>query len=168
MVVARIAAITLVTVALVAGMAARAQTGAGPAAGSASSSNAPSTTSPATKPALLVHVTVGATQATKAALALLVAASAQEEGHPVTVFFAGDGVELLQPDVLNSLEGLGTGKAREHMEKLKKNGARFFASGMSCKARGLKPEAMGGLPVVLAGPPKLVELAFEASRVLVY
>jgi predicted peroxiredoxin len=164
MVVFRVAPIALFLMALFAGATTRAQASAPTSSPAVPSASAQTTT----QAPLLVHITVGAGQPTKAALALLVAAAAQDAGHPVTVFFAGDGVELLKPEVLNGLEGLGTGKAREHMEALKKKGATLFASGNSCKARGLTPEAMGGLPVVLAGPPKLVELVFEASRVLVY
>jgi hypothetical protein len=39
---------------------------------------------------------------------------------------------------------------------------------MSSKARGLTAEALGGLPVTMAQPDRLVELTFAADRVLVY
>jgi len=47
-------------------------------------------------------------------------------------------------------------------------GATLYASGMSSKARGLGPDALAGLPVSMAPPDRLVELAFAADRVLVY
>jgi hypothetical protein len=47
-------------------------------------------------------------------------------------------------------------------------GARFFASGMSSKARELTAEALAGRSIEFAPPDRLVELAFEADRVLSY
>ena len=41
---------------------------------------------------ILVHVTVGPENPTRAALAFLVAKSAIEEGHSVSLFLAGDAV----------------------------------------------------------------------------
>ena len=38
----------------------------------------------------------------------------------------------------------------------------------SSKAVGLGPDALGGMPVTMAPPDRLVELTFEADRVLVY
>ena len=43
---------------------------------------------------VLVHLATGPENATRAALALLVARTAAEEGHEVRVFLAGDGVQL--------------------------------------------------------------------------
>ena len=40
--------------------------------------------------------------------------------------------------------------------------------GMSSKARGLDADALAGTPVELAPPDKLVDLTFEADRVLSY
>jgi len=39
---------------------------------------------------------------------------------------------------------------------------------MSSKARGLTTEALGGLSVTMAPPSRLIELAFEADRVITY
>jgi hypothetical protein len=39
---------------------------------------------------------------------------------------------------------------------------------MSSKARGLSADDLGGLPVTLAPPDRLVELTFAADRVLTY
>lgn len=47
-------------------------------------------------------------------------------------------------------------------------GARFYVSGLSSKARGLTAEDLEGLEVTMAPPSRLVELAFEADRVLTY
>lgn len=67
------------------------------------------------KPArILVHLTFGPENPTRAALAFLVARTAVEQGHSVSVFLAGDAVQLIRDGVLDNLVGLGTGKLREH------------------------------------------------------
>src|SRR5687768_4219778 len=48
------------------------------------------------KTSILVHVTHGPEHPTRAALAFLVARTALEEGHSVTLFLAGDAVQLLR------------------------------------------------------------------------
>ena len=116
----------------------------------------------------LVHVTTGPEDRTKAALAFLVAATAQKEGHSVTMFIAGDGVSLLQPEVLASLEGKGTGKLSDHLDVLKGGSAKLYLSGMSAKARGLDETLLAGLPAEFAMPAVLVRLAAEADTVLCY
>jgi len=117
---------------------------------------------------LLVHIATGPENPTRAALGLLVARTALAKGHAVDLFFAGDGVGLLRPATLDAGTGIGTGSMREHVDALAAGGARFFASGMSSKARGLTPDALGGLAVELAPPDVLVQLAFEADRTLTY
>ncbi len=62
---------------------------------------------------ILVHVTHGPEQPTRAALGFLVARSAIDEGHTVSLFLAGDAVQLIRDAVLDNLMGLGTGKLRE-------------------------------------------------------
>jgi uncharacterized protein len=117
---------------------------------------------------LLVHIATGPENPTRAALGLLVARSAVTAGHDVDVFIAGDGVGILRPETLDAGHGIGTGQFREHVDALVAGGAGLYASGMSSKARGLTPEAMGGLQVTMAPPDKLVELTFAADRVLTY
>ena len=62
---------------------------------------------------ILVHITHGPEHPTRAALGFLVARSAIDEGHSVSLFLAGDAVQLLRDAVLDNLAGLGTGKLRE-------------------------------------------------------
>ena len=117
---------------------------------------------------LLVHIATGPENPTRAALGLLVARTALQGGHDVDMFFAGDGVSLLRRETLDAGVGIGTGSMREHVDALASGGARLYASGMSSKARGLTPDAIGGLAVEFAPPDVLVRLTFEADRVLTY
>ena len=117
---------------------------------------------------LLVHIATGPENPTRVALGLLVARTALSNGHAVDVFIAGDAVAILRPETLDAGSGIGTGGFREHIEALIAGGATLYASGMSSKARGLGPDALAGLPVSMAPPDRLVELAFAADRVLVY
>jgi uncharacterized protein len=113
---------------------------------------------------ILVNVTNGPEHPTRAALAFLVAQAAQDEGHEVSLFLAGDAVQLLRPPVLDSLVGLGTGSLRDSYDALCAGGARWYVSGMSSKARGFDP----GGAAEPAMPSRLVGLALEADRVLTY
>jgi len=113
---------------------------------------------------LLIHVTRGPEDPTRAALAFLVGKAAVEAGHEVTFFLAADAVQLLREPVLDNLVGLGTGALRESYDALVTGNARFYVSGMSSKARGFDPEGVAEP----AMPGRLVELAFEADRVLTY
>lgn len=117
---------------------------------------------------LLVHIATGPENPTRAALGLLVARTAMEAGHLVDVFIAGDGVGILRPATLDAGHGIGTGSMREHVDALVAGGATFHLSGMSCKARGIDADALGGLAAALEPPTRLVELIFEADRVVTY
>jgi predicted peroxiredoxin len=113
---------------------------------------------------LLIHVTRGPEDPTRAALAFLVARAAQEEGHEVSLFLAGDAVQLLRDAVLDQLTGLGTGSLRESHDAVVAGGAKLYASGMSAKARGVELEGKAE-PAL---PNRLVQLVFEHDRVLSY
>jgi uncharacterized protein len=113
---------------------------------------------------VLVNVTNGPEHPTKAALAFLVARAAQDAGHDVSLFLAGDAVQLLRQPVLDSLVGLGTGSLRESYDALREGGARWYVSGMSSKARGFEPDGVAE-PAL---PSTLVELSLDADRVLTY
>jgi predicted peroxiredoxin len=97
-----------------------------------------------------------------------VARSARQRGHDVDLFLAGDAVGLLRGVTMDAVQGIGTGSLREHFDALTDAGARFYASGMSSKARGVDAEALGGMQVEFAPPDRLVDLAFEADRVISY
>lgn len=117
---------------------------------------------------LLVHITSGPEAPTRAALGLLVAKAAVDDGHQVEVFLAGDGVQLIRDAVLDALSGLGTGSLRESFDAVVSGGGRFHVSGMSSKARGVLDSDLEGKPAAFAMPKRLVELTFAADRVLTY
>lgn len=113
---------------------------------------------------LLIHITRGPEDPTRAALGFLVGKAAVEDGHEVSLFLAADAVQLLRPAVLDSLVGLGTGSLRDSYDALVSGGARFFVSGMSSKARGLDADGLAEP----ATPNRLVELALDHDRVITY
>jgi uncharacterized protein len=116
----------------------------------------------------LVHVTCGPEQPTRATLAFFVARAAVEEGHAVTVFLAGDAVQLLRDAVLDGLNGLGTGNLREHYGKIVEGGGKFVLSGASSKARGLGEADLAGKAHEMGSPHLLVRLALDHDRVINY
>jgi uncharacterized protein len=123
---------------------------------------------PAAKPRILVHLTSGPENPTKAALAFLVARTAVEQGHAVSMFLAGDAVQLLRDTTLDSLSGVGTGKLREHFDIIVKGGGRFYLSGMSSAARGITAAELQGKPAELAPPAILLKLALDNDRMFTY
>src|SRR5687768_13553453 len=120
------------------------------------------------KKKILVHITQGPENATRAALGFLIAKTALEEGHEVSLFLAGDGVKLLQDSVLNNLMGVGTGKLREHYEGIVKAKGKFYLSGSSSKARGMNEADIQGKPAEFAMPSVLVRLSVVSDRMFTY
>lgn len=117
---------------------------------------------------ILVHITCGPTDPTRAALGFLVAKTALAEGHQVSLFLAGDAATLLRETELNKVEGLGTGKLRDHYDAIVKAGGRFYVSAMSAKARGLTETDLQGKSAEFAMPTVLVRLATESDRMFTY
>jgi predicted peroxiredoxin len=113
---------------------------------------------------LLINLTHGPEAPTRAALGFLVGRAAADDGHDVTLFLAGDAVQLLREPVLDSLVGLGTGSLRESYDAIVRSGGRIYVSGNSSKARGFEPDGQAEAAL----PSRLVELALESDRVLTY
>jgi uncharacterized protein len=113
---------------------------------------------------LLINLTHGPEAQTRAALGFLVGRAAVEAGHEVSLFLAGDAVQLLREPVLNGLVRLGTGSLRESYDAIAEAGGRFYVSGNSSKARGFEPDGKAEAAL----PSRLVELALESDRVLTY
>jgi predicted peroxiredoxin len=117
---------------------------------------------------ILIHLTHGPEAPTRAALAFLVAKAAIDEGHSVSLFLAGEAVQLLRDAILDNLIGLGTGKLREHYEAIVAAGGRFYLSGMSAKARGVTDADLHGKSAEFAMPNALVRLSLESDRMFTY
>jgi len=117
---------------------------------------------------ILVHVTTAPGDATKAALAFLVAKTIMAEGHQLALFVAGDGVHLLTDAVAQATEGLGTGKLSEHLAAIDASEAEIYFSGLSAKARNIAPEDIVLRNAQPAMPTKLVQLTAECDKVLCY
>ncbi len=120
------------------------------------------------KESILIHLSQGTENPTVAALAFLIARTAVEEGHEVTLFLAGDAVQLMREGALNNLSGLGTGKLKEHYDVLAKADCAFYLSGMSSKSRGLAEGEIEDKNMTLASPKVLVKLAMEKDKMFVY
>jgi uncharacterized protein len=117
---------------------------------------------------VLVHITRGPENPTAAALGFLVARAALDQGHTVSLFLAGDGVQLIRDGVINHLSGLGTGSLRELFDAIVADGGRFYLSAGSSRARGVAEADLHGKPAELAGPDVLVRLAMDAARMFTY
>jgi predicted peroxiredoxin len=97
-----------------------------------------------------------------------VAKAALDQGHSVTLFLAGDGVQLMRDGVLDHLAGLGTGNLRQLYDAVVAAGTTIFLSGMSSKTRGLGEDELQGKPYQFGGPADLVRLAVEHDRMFTY
>ena len=117
---------------------------------------------------ILMNITHGPENPTRAALAFAVAKAAADEGHTVSMFLAGDGSQLLRNAVLDNLNGLGTGNLRELFDALVAKGVRFYLSGMSSKSRGVTDADLTGKPAEFATPNVLVRLCLEHDRMFTY
>lgn len=117
---------------------------------------------------ILVHITHGPEHPTRAALGFHAAKAAIDLGHSVTLFLAGDGVQLMRDGVIDHLSGLGTGVLREHYDAIIASDTEIYLSGMSSKSRGLGPNELEGKPYTFAGPRELVQLAVDNDRIFTY
>jgi uncharacterized protein len=117
---------------------------------------------------LLVNITHGPEHPFRAVLGLLVAKTALDEGHEVSVFLAGDAVQLIRDAVLDNLVGLGSGSAREHFDSIVAAGGKIYLSGMSSKGRGVTEADLEGKPAEMAMPDVLVRLTMDSDKTLTY
>ena len=85
---------------------------------------------------VLVHIYSGLESKNKITLGLLVALTAEKNDHKVTLFLAGDGVQILNCKKAGEIVGQGTGDLYEHLENLKNSKVTIYVSGLSAKSRG--------------------------------
>ena len=117
---------------------------------------------------VLVHIYSGLESKNKITLGLLVALTAEKNDHKVTLFLAGDGVEILNCKKAGEIVGQGTGDLYEHLQNLKNSKITIYVSGMSAKSRGYDKKLLDGYTAEFVMPDVLVEESIKADSVLCY
>ena len=117
---------------------------------------------------VLVHIYSGLESKNKITLGLLVALTAEKNDHKVTLFLAGDGVQILNCKKAGEIVGQGTGDLYEHLQNLKNSKITIYVSGMSAKSRGYDEKLLDGYTADFVMPDVLVEESIKADSVLCY
>ena len=117
---------------------------------------------------VLVHIYSGLESKNKVTLGLLVALEAEKNDHKVTLFLAGDGVNLLSCKEAGEVVGQGTGDLYDHLENLKNSKVSIYVSGLSAKSRGYDEKLLEGYNAEFAIPDVLVDESIKADSVLCY
>ena len=117
---------------------------------------------------VLVHIYSGLDSKNKVTLGLLVALTAEKNDHKVTLFLAGDGVQILDCKKAGEIVGQGTGDLYEHLQNLKNSKITIYVSGMSAKSRGYDEKLLDGYTAEFVMPDVLVEESIKADSVLCY
>ena len=117
---------------------------------------------------VLVHIYSGLESKNKITLGLLVALTAEKNDHKVTLFLAGDGVQILSCKKASEIVGQGTGDLYEHLQNLKNSKITIYVSGMSAKSRGFDEKLLDGYTAEFVMPDVLVEESIKADSVLCY
>ena len=117
---------------------------------------------------VLVHIYSGLESKNKITLGLLVALTAEKNDHKVTLFLAGDGVQILNCKKAGEIVGQGTGDLYEHLQNLKNSKITIYVSGMSAKSRGYDEKLLDGYTAEFVVPDVLVEESIKADSVLCY
>ena len=121
-----------------------------------------------TENTVLVHIYSGLESKNKITLGLLVALTAEKNDHKVTLFLAGDGVQILNCKKAGEIVGEGTGDLYEHLQNLKSSKITIYVSGMSAKSRGYDEKLLDGYLAEFVMPDVLVEESIKADSVLCY
>ena len=117
---------------------------------------------------VVVHIYSGLESKNKITLGLLVALTAEKNDHKVTLFLAGDGVQILNCKKAGEIVGQGTGDLYEHLQNLKNSKITIYVSGMSAKSRGYDEKLLDGYTAEFVMPDVLVEESIKADSVLCY
>jgi len=117
---------------------------------------------------VLVHIYSGLESKNKITLGLLVALTAAKNDHKVTLFLAGDGVQILNCKKAGEIVGEGTGDLYEHLQNLKNSKVTIYVSGMSARSRGYDENLLNGYKAEFVMPDVLVEESIKADSVLCY
>ena len=117
---------------------------------------------------VLIHIYSGLESINKVTLGLLVALEAEKNDHKVTLFLAGDGVNVLSCKKAGEIVGQGTGDLYEHLENLKNSKVSVYVLGPSDKSRGYDEKLLEGYNAEFAMPDLLVDESIKADSVLCY
>ena len=117
---------------------------------------------------VLVHIYSGLESINKVTLGLLVALTAEKNDHKVTLFLAGDGVNILSCKKPGEIVGQGTGDLYEHLENLKNSKITLYVSGISAKSRGYDQKLLEAYKAEFVMSDVLVEESIKADSVLCY
>ena len=117
---------------------------------------------------VLVHIYSGLESKNKITLGLLIALTAEKNDHKVTLFLAGDGVQILNCKKAGEIVGEGTGDLYEHLQNLKNSKVTIYVSGMSAQSRGYDEKLLNGYTAEFVMPDVLVEESIKADSVLCY
>ena len=117
---------------------------------------------------VLVHIYSGLESKNKITLGLLVALTAEKNDHKVTLFLAGDGVNILNCKKASEIVGKGTGDLYEHLENLKNSKVTIYVSGLSATSRGYDEKLLEGYNAEFATPDVLVDESIKADSILCY
>lgn len=119
---------------------------------------------------ILIHSTHGPEAPTQADRAFLIAETAIQEGHQVSLFFAGAAVDLIREESCDSVLGITEDSTTvgEWFDKIIAGGGQFYLSEMSCQARGIPEEDLLAKDIELGAPNVLVRLTVDNDRVITY
>ena len=93
---------------------------------------------------VLVNIYSGLKSKNKVTLGLMAALTAENEGHQVTLFLEGNGVNILNCKTAGEIVGKGTGDLHDHLENLKNSKVTIYVSEMSAKSRGYDKTLLNG------------------------
>ena len=119
---------------------------------------------------LLIHLTHGPEAPTQADRAFLIARTAIEEGHSVSMFLAGSAVQLIKDEYMDTVLSIGTTatELRNSFTAIINGGGRIVLSEVSCGARGITEADLAGKRVELGQPNALVQMTAECDKVITY
>jgi len=117
---------------------------------------------------VLVNICSGLKSKNKVTLGLLAALAAENEGHQVTLFLEGNGINILNCKKAGEIVGEGTGDLYEHLQNLKNSKVTIYVSGMSAQSRGYDEKLLNGYTAEFVMPDVLVEESIKADSVLCY
>ena len=117
---------------------------------------------------VLIHIHSGLESKNAITLGVLVALEAEKNDHKVTLFLAGDGVNVLSCKKAGEIVGQGTGDLYEHLENLKNSKVSIYVSGISAKSRGYDEKLLEGYNAEFAMPDVLIDESIKADCVLCY